>query len=411
MIKTLSLLRFDKTKPREFEKKDIQKLKTSKITPTIGILANFKSEQSKPLGKQTNLIKDFLLAAKDAGIEIGIFHPRELIESKEPTGHFGGTDIWKKKTFPFPSALIDRFYSSLEGFDKNIQKQKLHIEKNIGTPFLNPLKFADVVTDKKHFSINMKISNIPTPQILQSPIDDIDKLWENINLYQDVILKPRFGRMGKCVFRISKENNTLTFLFEKKHILFRTKWQLHGILHQFCAMNNIYLQHLILQKTIKINKLAGRFFDIRILVQRADGATNPTITGEVVRISPDQGSVPNIDQGGVVMPLEMCLTKTFPNSWQTLSQKMRQMAFDTYEFMESQFGLIGEAGIDFLVDKDEQIWVVEINSKPGRIAFERLASGFGLTSTQKEQFAQQRKISILNPVKYAYWLANQKAAQ
>lgn len=387
-------------------------MKNNKTTPTIGVLSNFKPEQSKPLGKQTNLIKDFFLAAERLGIQMGIFHPRELIENIRPTGYFWGTDSWKKKKFfSCPSALIDRFYSSLEGFDKNIQKQKHYIENKIGIPFLNPLDFADVVTDKKSFSIIMKNSNIPTPQILLSPIDNLDNLWENIAFHQDVILKPRFGRMGKGIFRIVKENNIVTFSFEKKHLHVRTKWQLHGILQYLCLINSIGLQHLILQKTIKINNLAGRFFDIRILVQRTDGVTKPTITGEVVRISPSEGNVPNIDQGGIVMPLEMCLAKMFPTTWQTLAPKMRQIALDTYQFMESRFGLIGEAGIDLLIDIDDKIWVIEINSKPGRIAFERLASGFGLTSSQKDLFAEQRKTSILNPVKYAFWLAAQKAAQ
>lgn len=56
-------------------------------------------------------------------------------------------------------------------------------------------------------------------------------------------------------------------------------------------------------------------------------------------------------------------------------------------------------------DTGNRVWIIEMNSKPGRIAFERLASGFGLSPDRRRHFAELRRISILNPVRYCDWLA------
>jgi hypothetical protein len=388
------------------EKLDVYSRKKMVSRPTIGILANFRQDQIKPLGKQTNLIKGFLSAAKELGFEMGVFLPRELAEHKYPTGYYLGTDTWKeKKASSYPAIVFDRFYSSLKGFDLTVQKQKLYIEKKMGVRFLNPLLLAERVTDKKYFSTIMNNSNIRSPEVIASSIDNIDVLWRTIASHRDLILKPRFGRMGQCVFRLAWKHNFVTVFFENRHLHARNKWQLLGILNYFCMMNNITTRHLLLQKMIPIKMICNRFFDVRVLIQRTSGNTAPIITGEVVRLSQTTGNVPNIDQGGIVMPLESCLAKAYPCSWPTLCQNLRQQALKIYSLLENQYGLIGELGLDFLIDSNNEIWTIEINSKPGRIAFERLASGFGLSHTQKLQFAEKRKISILNPVKYCCWLA------
>lgn len=380
--------------------------------PTIGILANFRQDQIQPLGKQTNLIKGFLSAAEGLDVEMGVFHPRELLQHENPTGFFLVSGIWKeKKTSSYPAAIFDRFYSTLEGFDNTIQKQKIHVEEEMGVPFLNPLLLAEHVTDKQYFATIMKNCNIRSPEVIASPIDNIDTVWNNLLIHHDVILKPRFGRMGQCIFRLAQKQNTVSVSFENRRLFAHNKWQLLGILNYFCIQNNLTIHHLLLQKTIPIKKIYDRFFDVRILIQRTSGNTPPIITGEVVRLSQTTGNVPNIDQGGIVMPLTPLLANAYPCSWPSLSQNLRRRTQEIYNLLESRYGLIGELGLDFLIDSNNEIWTVEINSKPGRIAFERLASGFGLSSTQKLQFAEIRKISILNPVKYCYWLAEQNIAR
>ena len=41
-------------------------------------------------------------------------------------------------------------------------------------------------------------------------------------------------------------------------------------------------------------------------------------------------------------------------------------------FIESRHGRLVELGIDIGVDKNGEVWIIEINSKPGRASFRRL---------------------------------------
>jgi hypothetical protein len=390
----------------------------------IAILADFNEGKVKPIGKQTSLIKSFFQAAEDLNINIGVFHPEELVNSKTPQGYFWGTDIqnlngdiqnWRLTRRPgfFDDHVViyDRFYSSISGFKKSIQQQKHFLEQTKSLPFLNPVNLSEALTDKKHFAQTMKKLNIRTPETTTLTTYSADELWNFVMNHNSLILKPRLGRMGKCVFRLNSFRKSVTISvtisINNKILIADNKWNLWGIIRFFCRQHGIKPELLIVQKTIDTCLIDNRTFDFRILVQRSSGDKKPGITGEVARVSRPAFVVPNIDQGGVVIPLDHCLSliyKSFDDA-QKMCQKLHQYALFAYNRLETIYGRIGEIGIDLLVDKKNKIWVVEMNSKPGRIAFERLASGFGLSYSQKRDFAEQRKISILNPVKYCQWLA------
>lgn len=386
-----------------------------KIKKVVAILARFIENSDKPLGKQTNLIKNYFKESDNLNIFLVILRPCDLFNyrgsGQDCNGFYWGTDIqkWRIGKFNFPSVVYDRFYSSLEGFDKTVQYQKHYIEQVLNLPFLNPVAFSEMLTDKRIFAQKMSEIGLLTPETNPASLNSPGRLWDQVMEYRSMILKPRFGRMGKCIIRLDAFRKSVTVIYSNRIFRAENKWNLKGIVQYFLSQNRIKPENMILQKTIRSPQIDDRFFDIRVLVQRRCGEQKPIITGEVARLSQSFYGVPNIDQGGIVIPLDQCLSLIFKSKNQQLSihNELRNYALYAYHRLEMDYGLIGEIGIDILIDKESKIWMVEMNSKPGRIAFERLASGFGLTRSQKEYFAKQRKLSILNPVKYCQWLANQ----
>jgi len=383
------------------------KLQKSSAGP-LGILARFIPGHEKPLGRQTQLIQGFFKAADTLGYQMGLFHPETLADSHTPVGHTFRNGKWIEQSFDFPEAVYDRFYSSIKGPDKKISALKKSLETNRGVLFLNPVQLAEMATDKLAFAEFLQKTGIAAPGILERKLPAPEKMWDHIQNEGAVIVKPRYGRMGQGIFRIYRTRRGAGIHSESGFFNADNPWHLNGFLEVFLQNMGLENRHFILQKHVSMPVDCNRFFDIRILMQRTAGATPVLIAGEVARVGGAGDHVPNIDFGGLAMPVFPWLKRVFGKNAETLHETLHAMAFDVYEALEKQFGKIGELGLDMLIDGPGRIWLIEVNSKPGRIAFERLAAGFGLSDAEKRGFAEQRKNSILNPVTYIARLSEQK---
>ncbi|GJM71157.1 hypothetical protein HMSSN036_33730 [Paenibacillus macerans] len=73
-------------------------------------------------------------------------------------------------------------------------------------------------------------------------------------------------------------------------------------------------------------------------------------------------------------------------------QTIRHLSLRVPEYLESRFGRLAELGLDFGVDREGRVWILEVNSKPGRTSFFRIGDPI---SARK---------SIENPISYARYL-------
>lgn len=372
----------------------------------IGILALFRPNECKPLGKQTHLIEGYFRAAEEMGLEIGLFEPADLLKNRVPRGFVFRNSRWENVNFRTPRVLYDRLYSPITGFDDPVLNQKREMERILGIRYLNPLNLAIEVTDKKLFRDMMRRIGMSSPDIVCDRCSDAKTIWRKTLDFHRLILKPRFGRMGRSIIRLSRDSAGVLVETERKIFSASNQWQLHGIITELCRTGDLQPGDLMMQELIEIEQFDGRFYDIRILIQRTDGIASPMITGEVARVGGSGTAVPNIDQGGLPLPLDSWLIKLYGADAPGIHHALRAQAMEAWQRMENLYGPIGELGIDLLIDRNKKIWIVEMNSKPGRIAFERLASGFGLDQARRRHFADMRKISILNPVRYCHWLAD-----
>jgi D-alanine-D-alanine ligase-like ATP-grasp enzyme len=105
----------------------------------------------------------------------------------------------------------------------------------------------------------------------------------------------------------------------------------------------------------------------------------------------------NLHKGGSRATISQMLSEVFnQGSDGPIANSIRNSARSIFEFMDSEFGPIGEVGMDFLIDANGQLHLIEVNSIPGRSLFEILPS--------------VRERSIRRPIEYAAHLLNKKAA-
>ena len=67
-------------------------------------------------------------------------------------------------------------------------------------------------------------------------------------------------------------------------------------------------------------------------------------------------------------------------------------------------GSVGELGIDILPDSSGIPWVIEINAKPGRNVFKRIANSNDVSPSVRLRFEKKRHIAISRPFEYAMTL-------
>ena len=367
----------------------------------IGYLTPFNEDSDKPVGQQTNFLRECIREAKKLNIAVTLFTPRALKSSSDETciGFQLNGDQWEKVVRPIPMIFYDRFYSTIQGFDPVIEVIKDQLrEKYV---LFNPVPFARCVTSKLSFAKKIKEFGFKTPGILAESLESTGQLTKLFQQEANIILKPVFGRMGRGIIRIKRRHNRFNVMVEQRCVTVTTPEELMGCIRWIGRQSGLNTTDYLVQKTIELPSYKQRCFDIRSLVQRIDSKTM-NVTGNVVRVSAGGTAVPNLDRGGLAMdPLQWLKLLWRSPVADDVYQRLNELSLKVYRSFESEYGLICEMGIDYLIDRDRRIWIIEINSKPGRMAFLRLGSGFGLPESKRRHYRNLRLLSVRNPMKFA----------
>ena len=372
-----------------------------KVCPCdIGIITHFLSEKDRPMGRQTLFIEACLNAAGKYHIEAAVFDPVDLWKSRgensEGYSHDGGK--WIRKKFNFPRVIYDRYYSKITGFDPEIEKIKDNLNRNCY--FINPPEFARMATDKILFFKKMCEYRVKTPRIICERLECVNDLRESFKGHDQVIIKPAYGRMGKGIIRVKRQAGRFEVIMDDFSLTCKTEAEMTGAIRYSAGTLGMSTNDFIIQEMVRIVDEGRQWFDIRVLMQRG-GEGNPEITGMVARVSAGKKGVPNLDRGGIAVDGEQWLqwaVKTV--EWDGVKRQIWESAGSLYRLLEKEYGLIGEIGMDLLVDEQNNVWILEINSKPGRWALLRLATGFGMSESQRQKYSMLRESSIEKVILY-----------
>ncbi|MFD1178356.1 YheC/YheD family protein [Paenibacillus puldeungensis] len=148
----------------------------------------------------------------------------------------------------------------------------------------------------------------------------------------------------------------------------------------------------LVQPYLHLSSETGEPFDVRVLMQKNERG-EWSLTGMVVRVGQKHSLTSNLHGGGtaykalpfLIRELGVHDGKEAANEIRTLSQRIP-------EYLETHFGRLAELGLDFGVDRQGSVWIIEVNSKPGRSSFFRIGDPISA------------KKSIENPISYARYL-------
>jgi len=207
-------------------------------------------------------------------------------------------------------------------------------------------------------------------------------------------LKAHRGRRGLQVMRIENTDNNRGYWYSFSTLgkLVRKKTaSLDGALK--AAKNFFGDRRIIVQKAIDLVKLSNnRLADFRAEVQR-DKKGEIDIVGVCVRIGqPDSP----ITTHASAYRYEDYLPKLFPNlseaKLKELKRDIQDFLYNVYTAVEGKYGKFGEIGIDFGIDGDRKIWLIECNAQSAKVS---IVKAYGPEADR----------IFLNPLEYAKTIA------
>lgn len=208
------------------------------------------------------------------------------------------------------------------------------------------------------------------------------------------VIKPAAGMQGRGVLLIRRSlwDDTLTVMgrtrgnrpFER---ILPNLSELTARLSRFMGDSSF-----LIQPYLQLRNADGRPYDIRALMQK-DGEGKWRLTGTAARVGSRSSLTSNLHGGGEVMDASTLLSANFgkPMAEHLLCQ-IHTISGHTAIQLEHSFGRFGELAMDFGIEPDGAIWLLEVNSKPGREALRQIGPN---TAYAK---------SIERPIRYARYL-------
>ncbi|WP_128101169.1 YheC/YheD family protein [Paenibacillus sp. DCT19] len=300
---------------------------------------------------------------------------------------------WKKAPIPEIHLLMDR---CLRPIPKQVRQQLHHLVWSTSGQRARYWSTSLPGKWKVHRALSGEpaLRSLLTPTLLLQP----GVKWEPwLDRWPSgLFFKPVAGTHGRDTFRlVSEENGRLWSIDGRDSSNVTFSYALHT--HQSVRnwVESAMIRHsMIMQPYLNLSH-HGHPFDIRALVQK-NGNGHWSLTGCMVREGIEGSLTSNLHGGGTAHPVQSYLMDRYGSSHTAiLLERIKQAATLIPSLLESRFGRLAELGIDFGADTDGRLWLLEVNSKPGRSAF------------AMADHPQMHTMTYTEPLAYAHYLLQQ----
>jgi glutathione synthase/RimK-type ligase-like ATP-grasp enzyme len=325
-----------------------------------------------------------------SGIRVVVFSPREVnFETRTVTGFEFRNGVWQKGFFPLPDVIYDRCF-----VNASYRHYKRFVEKLQNDPqitFLGKGLSGKWQVHQMLVKSPLLVKWLPETEILTFP-----KLIATIEKHGAAVIKPMAGTHGINVVKISREQDQYVINgrngknkpFER---VVKTENGLRTFVHHFTAGRKF-----LLQPYLSLHTPDGVPFDVRVLVQK-NGQGKWETTGKAVRIGNKNSITSNLHGGGQAVPLSVFLARYFkPERKAKIEQQIDLLAAELPPHLEECHGRLVELGIDIGIDTAGHVWIIEVNSRPGRTVFRMIND------------PKARLYSVTQPVRYARYLMKER---
>lgn len=300
--------------------------------------------------------------ANEFGFECYRFTPKNIDPiSQIVTGYkfIHSEKEWVQVQFDIPTILYDRcFYSN----DKEAKEY---------SPIIHWLKSRKDLIFLSHGFPNkwdvyqcLKLSPSLSPYLPETKkvlsFDDIRPYFIN---KESFLMKPLFSSQGRGIYVIEPSKDSVSIKTVKQGNLIHKILSFHQAKKWIIQLIKKY--SYLIQPYLSLNNHDSRPFDIRVFLQKDENG-NWIERGKCVRIGPFGSFLSNISAGGEIKCFEDGLNKIRHEYRRFIEQEINEIVRTIPIILEEKYTRLFELGIDIGIDEKGAIWLLEVNSKPGR---------------------------------------------
>lgn len=178
--------------------------------------------------------------------------------------------------------------------------------------------------------------------------------------HPSVYLKPDTGGGGYGIMRVRPDGRG--WLLEKPHAVAR--FHHRELMFRYLA-HKLKRKKYIVQQGIDLIRLQGRPMDFRCLFYKIDGDWH--YAGCMGKVAAPRKWTTNLCQGGRAITFEEAIASSLempPEEIVKRKEELEQVAHASVLALERVFPRLCQVGLDIAVDTDNQIRIIEANSRP-----------------------------------------------
>lgn len=356
--------------------------------PIVGVYLGRGSMSLRRIGQHFRLRK-LVEANKAAGTTLTFFTGADVnFKTREFSGAYYDykEKKWKKQMFPFPDVVYVRgggggTVELLQKFDE------------LGIRRINPIHAFNKGDLYQQLNQDPSLRPHLPPTVNVENRNDIKSMILKLG---KAYVKARRGRKGLQVMRVEKLPNHTGYQYSYSvlgKLVRRKANNMDGLLKN---IGNFFGdKELIVQNAIDLVKINNCLVDFRAEVQR-NKKSEIDIVGICVRVGRPYSP---ITTHSTAYRYDAYLPKLFPRytakQLNDLKKNINNFIYKVYLGAEKRYGKFGEIGIDFGVDKNGKIWLIECNAQSAKV------------SIVKAYRSKAMRV-FLNPLEYAKTIANSR---
>ncbi|CAM3448814.1 YheC/YheD family protein [Marinicrinis lubricantis] len=269
---------------------------------------------------------------------------------------------WKTVKIPLPYVLYNRVPYRKHEEMTHVRSKLDECLKQPHTKMYNPSFFYK--SSLMDWLLASKLTKPYVPQTVR--YNEKMDLRKYVSKHGTIYLKPEKGKAGSGIMRLQKASSNKGYLLhiqEKKQTQFYklSSWsQVKDTLNEY-----IKEKAYIVQQGIELAKYKSRPFDLRVLVQK-NGKGLWTVTGIGARIAGEASITTHVPRGGSIgKPIQLLQASFGKAATKKILIKVKKTSVFIAKQIEKASGhRLGEMSMDLGIDRNENLWFFEANSKP-----------------------------------------------
>ncbi len=333
---------------------------TLEIGPVVGLLTDSVEKSNQILlGSVEEFCKELSLYANEIGV---LFYVFTLTTFYNQVGYIYVDGTWKKHNVPYPHVVHNRIHSRKREqsprFIDFTTELRINNVPYFNDHFLNKWEVHEILRENEHLH-----TYLPDTILLTSK----DVLYEMVEKYHCVFVKPVHGSQGRNIYRIHKTDENTYLLdyttfsgdIETVHNNFSTLFQ--------SLLSRLKRNTFIVQQCISLLLYEDKPLDFRVLCQK-QSSDKWQLTSVIARVSSKDEFVSNLARGGEIQKVNQVLLANYEKKQVPhIKRLIIDLALEVAGIIDGTTdGIYAELGIDLALDENGKPTIIEVNTKPSK---------------------------------------------